>query len=325
VQARNCERLAEATGDPVGRATADWAAGQVRYYLGEHAAAADHLQRARASYPIAMRSDDPLRFGGDLLACSLGYQAVTSWSLGYAERAFRAGRDAIKEARSVNNPISLCVVLAAPSSILLVKMGYLEEAERCIEELIEHSDRHALTPYNAFGLCSKGGLMAIRGDVTEAERLLRVGLQRSREVRYYLFDAFFQGELAAVLGTAGRIDEALVEIDAALGYAEKSESLWCLPEILRVKGELLASRAGAEANAAEQWFIQSLDLANRQQALSWALRAATSLARFWRDRDRAAEAHEVLDQVYRRFTEGFDTADLQSANDLLRQLSPRAA
>jgi non-specific serine/threonine protein kinase len=250
---------------------------------------------------------------------------MTFWSLGFVERAFQAGRHAVMEGRSVNHPVSLCTALAAPSSILLVQMGYLEAAERCVEELIDHSARHSLTPFHAFGLCSKGGLAAARGDLSEAERLLRLGLQRSREIGYFLFDAFFQGELAAVLGTAGRIDDGLVEIDAALGYAETSESLWCLPELLRVKGELLARRAGAEANAAELWLMLSLDLANRQQALSWALRAATSLARFWRDRDRAAEAHEVLDQVYGRFTEGFDTADLQSANDLLRQLSPRAA
>src|SRR4029077_16721741 len=93
--------------------------------------------------------------------------------------------------------------------------------------------------FHAVGLCSKGGLVAARGEVAEAERLLRVGLQRSREGGYLRFDAYFQGELAAVLASCGRIDEALAEIDAALRSAEESESLWCMPELLRIQGDVL--------------------------------------------------------------------------------------
>jgi predicted ATPase/DNA-binding winged helix-turn-helix (wHTH) protein len=320
-QSHKCERLAATADDRTASATADLMSGIARYYLGEHAAAAANLQRSRATYPMAMRDGDLIRHGTDLMSSALCYQAVTFWSLGFADQAFRAGRAAIAEARAINHPASLCIALAAPSSILLVKMGYLEEAERCIVELIDHSERHSLTPYHAFGLCSKGGLVAASGNVAEAERLLRFGLQRSREVAYLLFDAFFRGELAAVLASAGRVDEGLVEIDAALRYAEESESLWCMPEILRIKGELLAKRAGADAGAAEECFRRSLDWARRQQALSWELRAAMSLARFWHRRNRSREARALLDGVYRGFTEGFDTADLQAAKVLLQQLA----
>jgi len=200
-------------------------------------------------------------------------------------------------------------------------MGYLDEAERYTEELLKQSETHSLAPYHVLGICSKGELAAARGDTTEAERLLRVGLQQSREIGYYLFDAFFRGELASVLASSGRLDEGLVEIDAALRYAEESESLWCMPEILRIKGELVERRSGTEGNAAEEWFIRARDLANRQHALSWELRAAISLARFWRDRHRAADARELLEGVYRRFTEGFDTADLRAAKELMTELS----
>jgi hypothetical protein len=99
---------------------------------------------ARATYPIAMRGGDPLSYGADLITCSLCNQAVTFWSLGFADRAYRTGRDAIQEARGVNHPVSLCISLAAPGSILLVKMGYLDEAESCIGELIDRSERHSL-------------------------------------------------------------------------------------------------------------------------------------------------------------------------------------
>lgn len=321
LQSRKCELLGQATGDPLATATADYAFGVTRYYLAEHAAAAAHLQRAHTTYPIAMRSGDPIRYGTDLLSVTLCYQAVTFWSLGFPEQAYLAGREAIREARSVDYAVSLCIALAAPSSILLVKIGKFDEAERCIDELIDHSGKHSLTPYHAFGLCSKGGLLAARGDLAEAEKLLRLGLLRSREVAYYLFDAFFQGELASVLAAAGRIDEGVAEIDAALAYAEKSESLWCMPELLRIKGELLVRRSDAKGGAAEEWFVRSRDLARKQDALAWELRSAINLAQFWRTCGRAGEAYTLLGEVYGRFTEGFDYADLLNAKKLMTQLA----
>jgi non-specific serine/threonine protein kinase len=201
-------------------------------------------------------------------------------------------------------------------------MGDLEAAERCIDELIDHAGKHSLIPYYAFGLCSRGSLMAVRGDNTSGERWLRSGLERTREVAYYLFYSFFLAELAEVVASANRIDEGLAEVDAALRYAEESESLWCMPEVLRIKGEILAKRDPADpAAAAEEHFARSLDWARRQQALAWELRAAMSLARLWQHQHRGAEARGLLGSVYGRFTEGFAAADLQEARSLLEQLT----
>jgi predicted ATPase len=92
-------------------------------------------------------------------------------------------------------------------------------------------------------------------------------------------------------------------------------------ELMRIKGELLLiQNALGAATAAEDHFRQALDLGRCQGALSWELRAATSLVRLLRDRGRARAAREMLQPVYRRFVEGFDTADLQSANALLDEL-----
>ena len=94
-----------------------------------------------------------------------------------------------------------------------------------------------------------------------------------------------------------------------------------MPELLRLKGELLLLRSIlATTQPAEYFFRQALDLARGQGALSWELRAATSLARLLRDRDRIDEARDLLAEVYGRFTEGFGTADLQAAKQLLDDL-----
>ena len=306
------EALAAASGELSERAVTDWAYGETLYYTGEHAAAADRLARVQASYPMAMRGADRVRYGNDLPISTLAYQAVVFWCLGLADQALRAGQNAVEEARRINVPVPLCVALTAPRSTLLMKMGYLEEAEHDIELLIECAQTHSLTPYYSYGLCSKGSIVALRGDHVEAERLLRLGLQRGRAVGNTLFDAFFLGELAIVLGAAGRVEDALVEIDAALSQGEAGKSPWCLPELLRIKGELLG---------AEEWLIRSLELARRQGALAWALRAATSLARLWHGQRRTVEARALLAEVYGKFTEGFATADLRAAQELLRLLS----
>jgi predicted ATPase len=164
--------------------------------------------------------------------------------------------------------------------------------------------------YHAFGLCAKGCLTASRDDLAAAEEILRAGLKRTREVNYYLVYPFFRSELAALLGAAGDKHAGLAEVNAALRYAESCESLWCLPEVLRAKGEILLLPNEADRTAAEDHFRRSLDLARRQGALSWELRTAISIARLQRDQSSVEEARDLLASVYCRFTEGFDTKRL---------------
>ena len=115
-------------------------------------------------------------------------------------------------------------------------------------------------------------------------------------------------------------------IDEALEQANRSEEHWCMPELLRINGEVvLLDEAPNRAQEAEGYFRQALDGARRLEALSWELRAATSLARLMRAQGRAADAMALLQPVYDRFTEGFDTADLRTARALINQLSFRPA
>jgi predicted ATPase len=123
------------------------------------------------------------------------------------------------------------------------------------------------------------------------------------------------------LGRAGHIADGLAAIDEALSRAEPTEGRYTMAELMRVKSELLLMQgAPGAAAAAEEHFRQALAEARQQGALSWELRAATSLARWLRDQSRPAEAREALRPVYDRFTEGFDTADLVAAKGLLQEL-----
>ena len=127
--------------------------------------------------------------------------------------------------------------------------------------------------------------------------------------------------MAEALGRAGQNAEGLAAIEEVISRSERTEEHWAMPELLRVKGELLLLQgAPGAAAAAEDYFRQALDWARQQGALSWELRAATSLALLLRNRCRPSDAMAVLQPVYDRFTEGFGTADLKAARALLDTL-----
>ncbi len=159
------------------------------------------------------------------------------------------------------------------------------------------------------------------GNVDSGLALLRAAVDElaSTPALSYRLPALL-GELAQGLGTVGRPEEAITAVDEALELCERSEERWCAPELLRIKGVLLKSfEIPSAVDAARDHFVQAGDLARRQGALSWELRTAMSLGRLYYARNRAEDARELLNSVYAKFTEGFHTADLQSARTLLAE------
>jgi predicted ATPase len=101
---------------------------------------------------------------------------------------------------------------------------------------------------------------------------------------------------------------------------ETTKERWCEAEIYRIAGEISLLSSGPDATKAESYFERALEVAGAQQAKSWELRAAMSLARLWRDQGKPQQARELLAPVYGWFTEGFDTRDLKQAKALLQEL-----
>jgi predicted ATPase len=121
--------------------------------------------------------------------------------------------------------------------------------------------------------------------------------------------------MAGALTASGEIAQAMAMVEEALARCERDGELWCMAELLRIKGEFL--RHSGKSDAAEAEFRRSLDWARRQDALSWELRTAASLAMLLRNNDRIEEARAVLTPVYQKFTEGFGTRDLVTAKRVL--------
>ena len=124
--------------------------------------------------------------------------------------------------------------------------------------------------------------------------------------------------LAAAYADLGQLDDALRCVGEAMSAVETTGERWCEAEVYRVTGEIAVM---ADALKAETHFERALALAQQQQAKSWELRAAMSLARLWRDQGKVQQARELLAPVYGWFTEGFDTRDLKEAKALLEELA----
>jgi predicted ATPase len=133
--------------------------------------------------------------------------------------------------------------------------------------------------------------------------------------------SLFLSLIAQVQSRFGQCDEALAAIDEALPIIEETGERAFEAEVYRTKGELLLAKGVSNAAQAEQYFRLAIEVARRQNAKSWELRATTSLARLLRDTNRRDEARTMLAAIYNWFTEGFDTADLKDAKALLDELS----
>jgi predicted ATPase len=127
--------------------------------------------------------------------------------------------------------------------------------------------------------------------------------------------------LASAHAQLGQIDDAWRCIGEAMTVMEASGETWCEAELHRISGEIALNSPEQDAVRAQTYFERALSVARQQQAKSWELRAAMSMARLWRDQGKRSEARDLLAPVYGWFTEGFDTRDLKEAKDLLDELA----
>jgi non-specific serine/threonine protein kinase len=318
VFARRYEDVMRA-GDHESRAVADWIVGGALTYMAAHGEAAQRLERAIEHYPADRRRLDLVRFGSDLRASASAHHTVNLLSLGRLDDASRTALFSIEEARGTRHPSVLCVSLAWAAGIVFLSLGEWDRADQFCEELIDLAFKHSLRPFHAAGLCARGSLAAKRGNPDAGIDLLRAGLAEMKKASYLLFYPFYVAELAAALGAIGRIGEGISELDEALQLAE-IDYRWFVPEMLRVKGDLLALRSFDDVAPIESLYRRSMTQAREQQALYWELCSATSLAELMQRQNRHIEARSVLATVYDQFTEGFSASRVRRAKVLLDQI-----
>jgi len=180
---------------------------------------------------------------------------------------------------------------------------------------------HGFARFVAHGTFLRGRVLALQGQHADGIRPMRQGLAALRATGTAVGMPSFLAHLAEAYGQVGQVDAGLSLMAEALALVDTTGERLYEAELHRLHGALRLRQAVSDTLVAAACFQQALDVARRQQAKSWELRAAMSLARLWQQQGKHAEAHELLAPVYGWFTEGFDTADLQEAKALLDALA----
>jgi len=298
--------------------------GLTLHVLGDQPGARRHLEPLVGAHFVTARPSHISLYQYDQRVTLECYYARVLWLQGFGDQARRLTEKLVDYARTIDHRRSFLYTLLLATCPIAVFVGDLTTVEHHVRLAFNLAARHAIEMWNGWAQCFEGVVLIKRGESHAGSQLLQSALERLPAPGFHHHVSLLLPELAAGLGGAGQIAEGLVVADTALARAEQTEAGWCLAELLRTKGELLLlGREPTAVATAEQCFHQALDVARRQGALSWELRAATSLARLWRGQQRVDQARKLLAPVYRRFTEGFATADLIAAKALLAQFVER--
>ena len=167
----------------------------------------------------------------------------------------------------------------------------------------------------------QGWLFALTGKAADAVQMLTSGITAWRSTGATVIVPTHLSSLARAYAELGQFDDAWRCIDEATTAVETTKERWFEAEVNRVAGEIALKSPEPDVAKAEAYFDRALAVARQQQAKSWELRAAMSMARLWRDQGKREEARDLLAPVYGWFTEGFDTLDLKEAKALLDEMA----
>jgi class 3 adenylate cyclase/tetratricopeptide (TPR) repeat protein len=277
----------------------------------------EHYDRAFAIYDPAEHHPLTTRSGRDVGVTLLSFRSTCVWQLGYPAASRNDAERAVKNAREMGQATTLMYALyyAGRSYIFC---GNYAAAHAQVDELIALADERASPYWKALGAASRGEIFALTESASDAVRAITSAGASLRSIGASLYEPRRLWHLAIAYAELGQADDARRCIDDAIDKVERSKEKWCEAEVHRIAGEIALKSPAPEK--AEKHFERALGVARQQQAKSWELRAAMSLARLWRDQGKVQQARELLAPVYNWFTEGFDTRDLKEAKALLDEL-----
>ena len=317
--AKQCLALAEKQTRSAPLLVANQLMGGTLLISGQFQAARLHLDRAITLYAPEEHRSLATRFGQDIGVATLVYRSLVLCHLGYPERARVDVDEAVKGARDLGQAGTL-VYAVGVGTLSEIHCGRFRLAEARVEELFALSEKYGLPFWRGFGELLRGCIFVATDRGDQATQLIGSGLSVLAATRMTLFSPFGLTCLARAHAACGRVAEAQNALSKALDAVSNTNERWDEAEIHRTAGELAASRPHADPEMTESHFQQSLAIARRQEAKSFELRAAASLARLWRDKGRQDEARELLAPIFGWFTEGFDMPDLIEAKALLEEL-----
>ena len=286
---------------------------------GNSAQARAHYDEALALYDPAEHRPLATRFGGDIGVTILSCRSIALWILGYPKAALADTVHVLKDAREIGQAATLMHALCFTLHSLILCRNYTEANAQC-DELLALADEKGSLFWKGLGTVLQGCVFASTGKASDAVQMITSGVAAVQSTGQTLWMPLFLSFLARTYVDLSQFDDARRCIGEAMTAVETTQERWCEAEVNRIAGEVALMPANPDATKAEAYFEHALTVARQQQAKSWELRAAMSLARLWRSQGKVQQARELLAPVYGWFTEGFDTLDLKEAKALVEEL-----
>jgi class 3 adenylate cyclase/predicted ATPase len=294
--------------------------------LGISVLSAGDIAEGRAHYDQAIALYDPVkhrplvtRFGQDSAVVVLSRRSAAAWLLGYPEGALADADHALRDAREIGHAATLMYALSH-GSLVRYQCGNYASANLVFDELIALAEEKGTLFWKAFGLMNQGCACTLTGQASDAVRLITSGLTARQSTGTTMGMPFFLSHLARAQAELGKFEDAWCSIGEAMTATETTKERWCEAEVHRTAGEIALLGLDPDSAKAEAYFKRALAVARTQQAKSWELRAAMSMARLWRDQGKWDDARDLLAPIYGWFTEGFATLDLKETKALLDEL-----
>jgi class 3 adenylate cyclase/predicted ATPase len=279
-----------------------------------------HLDRAIALYNPAEHRSLATVFGQDVQVAALSYRSWALWMLGCPDAALTDTSHALKDAREIGQAATLMYALVH-AWLIHIQCGDYAAAIAEADELVALADEKGTAFWKAQGMSVQGCTLALTGKAADAVQIIASGIAAWRSTGSTFWMPLYLTYLASAYAEIGELENAWLCIDEAMTAAETTKERWYEADIYRIAGEIALLSPQPDAAKAETCFERALAIARTQQAKSWELRAAMSMARLWRDQGKRQRARNCLASVYGGFTEGFDTGDLRQAKVLLDALA----
>jgi DNA-binding winged helix-turn-helix (wHTH) protein/predicted ATPase len=296
------------------------ATGGAALFRGNFGASQAHLEQCRSLANALLFPTPPLRGGFVAGVESLVWLELALWALGYADQAEQRSQEALARARRVDHPPSLWVAECFAAMLCHCRRdvaGTRAYAEAAMALAAAQGFAHRVE----LGRILWGWSRVMQEDAAADVAHIRQGAAGSQGLGPEVAYPYWLTVLAEAYGHVGQPEAGLAVLADSLTVVATTEARWWEAEIYRLQGDLLLHLPSPDIPQAELCFQRALEVARRQQAKALELRAATSLSRLWQRQGKCEEACQLLADIYRWFTEGFDTADLQTAKALLEELA----
>ena len=277
------------------------------------------FDQAIALYDPAEHRPLATRFGQDTGVTSLCWRGLSLWVLGFPEAGLADTGHALQDAREIGQAAMLMFALAN-TSFTHIYCGNYATVSAQADEVLALADEKGALFWKAYGMINQGCVLALTGRASDAIEMLTAGITAWQTTGATIFVPVYLSYLARAHAEIGKFEEAWRCIGQAMTVVETTKEKWCEAEVHRTAGEIAVLAPEPNAAKAQAYFEHALAIAREQKAKSWELRAATSMARLWRDQGKRRQARDLLVPIYGWFTEGFDTLDLKEAKALLEEL-----